>query len=102
MAAASWRKSLAPLLENPKQPFKEAAFTQVQRKTGDGHSIRTDRWRYTEWGPKGELGAELYDHQNDPHEFTNLAKDPTKAKEIQTLRQQLHAAYPATQPAAVQ
>ena len=39
-----------------------------------GRSVRTERWRYTEWD-EGRAGAELYDHQEDPDEFTNLARD---------------------------
>ncbi|TRX54957.1 sulfatase [Thalassomonas sp. M1454] len=38
-----------------------------------GHSIRTERYRYTEWGG-GLYGAELYDHQNDPEELNNLSE----------------------------
>ncbi len=41
-----------------------------------GRSVRTERWRYTEWG-EGEYGVELYDHRDDPSEFENLALDPT-------------------------
>ncbi len=31
-----------------------------------------NKWRYTEWN-QGEEGMELYDYDNDPHEFENLA-----------------------------
>jgi uncharacterized sulfatase len=41
-----------------------------------GRSIRTDRWRYTEWD-EGRAGTELYDHHVDPNEFQNLAVTPT-------------------------
>jgi len=90
-------KSLVSVLQNPKSDFKDAAFSQLQRKTGDGHSIRTDRWRYTEWGNSGVLGAELYDHEIDPHEFTNLAKDKAHDDVVRDLKKRLHAIYPATQ-----
>ncbi len=59
--------SLRSLLENPDAlGEKEVAYT-VTRASGE--SIRTDRYRYNRWGDKGE---ELYDHQSDPQEFTNL------------------------------
>ena len=44
-----------------------------------GRSIRTERWRYTEWG---EVGAELYDHDADPREHRNLAQDDKYAETV--------------------
>jgi len=55
-----------------------------------GASIRTDRWRYTEWN-EGEQGIELYDHSNDPGEFDNLASKPKFAGIISDLREKLRA-----------
>jgi tetrahydrodipicolinate N-succinyltransferase len=37
------------------------------------HAARSEAWRYIRYG-NGE--EELYDEKNDPHEWTNLAKDP--------------------------
>jgi len=63
--------SLGPLLADPMRPVKEAAVSVVQRVADTlGRSVRTDRWRYTEW-PDGS--RELYDHDQDPGEFHNLA-----------------------------
>jgi hypothetical protein len=41
-----------------------------------GRCVRTDRHRYAEWGDSNT--AELYDHEVDIHEFTNLdfERDP--------------------------
>ena len=46
-----------------------------------GYSIRTDRWRYTEWDA-GKQGSELYNEKDDPGELRNLAGDPKHAKVV--------------------
>jgi len=68
--------SFKPLLSNPCQRWKKAAFSQVRRRGGlNGMSIRTKRWRYIEWQQKGKVMArELYDHASDPDEYRNLAE----------------------------
>ena len=78
--------SLVPVLLDPTQTVKTAAFTYSERG-GDtlATSVRTKRYRYTLW-PSGE--AELYDHELDPHEHVNLALDPehsTVVEEMQAL-----------------
>ncbi len=78
-------KSLQPLLGNPQQAWKAAAFTQVRHGKITGRSIRTERWRYTEWD-EGKQGAELYDHDNDPQEYTNLATDSKHAQTVEQLQ----------------
>jgi iduronate 2-sulfatase len=70
--------SLRPLLGTPDAPRDRPAFTQVQRQGFPGHSVRTPRWRYTEWDG-GERGVELYDHNSDPAELKNIAADPDNA-----------------------
>ena len=92
--------SFAPLLENPDQPWKKAAFSQYLR-TGKpphtGRSLRTDRWRYTEWHDvKGKpTGVELYDELNDPQETVNLANDPAHAATVKQLTTQIHSGWKA-------
>jgi len=94
--------SLTPLLENPSKSLKTAAFSQYPRRENDavmGYSIRTDRYRYTEWqenwrsGSPNVIARELYDHQADPRERVNVADDPKQAETVQQLAQQLKAGW---------
>jgi iduronate 2-sulfatase len=82
--------SLKPVLENPDREWNRAAFTQVvfgNKKESEavGRSVRTERYRYTEWN-EGRLGSELYDHAVDPKEFQNLAQDASHANVVEELR----------------
>ncbi|MCX6892363.1 MAG: sulfatase [Verrucomicrobia bacterium] len=90
-------KSLRALLENPKAPWSRPAVTQVVRGEGGtrfmGYSVRTERWRYTEWDA-GRAGTELYDHDADRHEYRNLAGDPSYAATVAELK----ALLPKTKP----
>jgi choline-sulfatase len=75
-------KSLVPVLRDPEQSVRDTAFTvtvsrgpEFRKKykvKAKGYSLRTDRYRYTEWGEAGKYGRELYDYTQDPDEFTNL------------------------------
>ena len=50
-----------------------------------GRSVRTERWRYTEWDG-GKRGVELYDHDADPQRAHNLAKDAKHAETVKQLK----------------
>jgi arylsulfatase A-like enzyme len=96
--------SLAPLLADPARDWKKAAFSQYPRGGQQkvmGHTIRTDRYRYTEWRDEktGEvLAAELYDHATDPQENVNLA-EKTEQKSVRAqLKRQLEAGWKAALP----
>ncbi len=82
--------SFRPLLDDSTRPGKRAAYTQVVRGPGMGRSVRSDRWRYTEW-VDGKQGVELYDHNVDPLEYHNLASDPEHAATLAAMKALLHA-----------
>ena len=71
--------SFRELLGDPSRKHKEAALTVVKRGAVLGRSVRTERYRYTEWDG-GKKGAELYDHTTNPGEWVNLADSPEMAK----------------------
>lgn len=77
-------RSFAALLADPQRPGKTEVFSQYLRTGKEkfmGRSVRTSRWRYTEWKSlAGELaGVELYDEENDPQENVNVADEPANA-----------------------
>ncbi len=85
-------RSLMPLLKNPKAKWDHPALTQVRRGGATsgymGYSIRTEKWRYTEWD-QGKGGTELYDEARDPSESNNLAADPTHRKVVADMQRLL-------------
>ena len=108
-------QSLVPILKNPEAKGRGWAITQVTRGGGPnratvsrdkgsegtrffGYSLRTPRWRYTEWD-EGQQGRELYDHDADPGELKNLAGDPAQAATVAALSEQLRAAAKGSFPA---
>ena len=58
-------KSLVPLLKNPTDSVRDSALSLHK-----GHSLRTDEWAFMRYSDDSE---ELYDMNNDPLQFTNLA-----------------------------
>ena len=89
-------QSLKPLLAEPTGSGKAMVMSQFPTNVGGvprkGYSLRTERFRFTEWvhGETGEsCGVELYDHQADPHENINVAGKPFYVDHLQKLRQQL-------------
>jgi len=70
-------RGLMPLLARPSGEAPGEALSSVPRHAGRlGRSLRSPRFRYTEW-PDGS--RELYDHDADPAEITNLAGRPEHA-----------------------
>jgi arylsulfatase A-like enzyme len=88
--------SLVPVLRDPAQSVKSAAFSQYPRSADGkhlmGYSMRTERYRFTRWVSKADHSkvdaVELYDEQVDPQENVNIAQDPKNAELIAGLTEQ--------------
>lgn len=62
-------QSLVPLIEDPDADWETPALTT---HGFNNHAVRSERYRYIRH-PDGT--EELYDHENDPHEWVNLADE---------------------------
>jgi uncharacterized sulfatase len=84
--------SLVPLTDNPNAAWDRPAISQVRRlsegKAIHGHSLRTERYRYSMWDA-GREGEELYDYSRDPREMENLSPDAASASVKAQLRLRL-------------
>ncbi|HWB31788.1 MAG TPA: sulfatase [Acidobacteriaceae bacterium] len=91
--------SLVPLLEDPRGPkWNQPAYSiwSEDGKTIHGTAIRTEQWRYAEYGKDAANGAMLLDVHADPMELKNLADDPKHAKVRAELSKLVNAySYPA-------
>jgi iduronate 2-sulfatase len=108
-------RCLMRLVAEPAAAWEGAAYTQVMRgnvnarpagrprrgrKIGGrvapafmGRSVRTERWRYTEWGEGGVRGRELYDEGKDSLEMKNLAGEDDAAAVVGEMRRLLGARH---------
>jgi arylsulfatase A-like enzyme len=97
--------SFKPLLDDPQRPWKTAAFSQYPRSQKGGlmgYTMRTDRYRFTRWVQRDDHAkvdaVELYDHQTDPQENTNIANDPANKALVEKLTQQWLAGWQGAKP----
>lgn len=85
-------QSLLPIIQDGRAPGKAVAVSQYPHTGSMGYSLRSNRYRYTEWVNRSQgvttvTGVELYDHDTDPGETQNIAGRP----ENQALVAQLSA-----------
>ncbi|MDO5968360.1 sulfatase [Flavivirga aquimarina] len=104
-------KSLKPLLKNPNEKIKNAAYSQFllgkygplkdRKEEKMGYTVRTDRYRYVEWykwikesNTRGDfIARELFDHDKDPQENINIANDGINKKLIKEMSEELKKGF---------
>jgi iduronate 2-sulfatase len=95
--------SLIPAIKDQNKELREYSFSQYPRKNAMGYTIRTKRFRYTEWigdyysaeKPYSQakiLASEMYDYKKDPLETKSVIGDPSYVKEEVLMRKMFKGA----------
>lgn len=79
-------KSFLPLIKDPKVAGKLGALCQW----GNGRTVRTPRWRFTE---RRDGSRELYDHDTDSHEFFNVIQKHENSPLVKRLHDMLESEF---------
>ena len=91
--------SLVPLLQDPRGPKWDQPGYTIWSEDGStihGTAVRTEQWRYAEYGKEAANGVLLFDMQADPMQLRNLADDPKHAATRAELSKLVNAySYPA-------
>ena len=90
--------SLVPAINHPESQLREYAFSQYPREGAKvmGYSIRTNRFRYTEWmkdsfrtdiayNKKYVMAREMYDYEKDPLEKISVIDQSAYREDQQNL-----------------
>jgi arylsulfatase A-like enzyme len=85
-------RSAADLVANPGQTWKQPALMTYGK---GNHAVRSERWRYIRYADGSE---ELYDHTQDPNEWTNLAARDKLADILKSHKAWLPKTDAAAQP----
>lgn len=93
--------SFVGLMDDPNRRWKKAAFSQYPRGKVMGYSMRTQRYRYTEWQERsggGIVASELYDHATDDAENKNIAARDDMKEVVAELSGMLREGWKAALP----
>ena len=69
--------------------MREEAFSVAPARKG--FLLRSDKWAYIQYKEDASAGVELFDVQNDPKQYTNLAESPDHQGIVKEFQQKLAA-----------
>jgi iduronate 2-sulfatase len=67
-------RDISRMLDDPAHSVRDAAFSVAP--SSKGFLLREDRWAYLQYAEDAAQGIELFDMENDPKQYTNLAARP--------------------------
>lgn len=80
-------EDISPLLDDPTVQVREAAFSV----NGRGFLLREDKWAYIQYAENASKGIELFDMENDPEQYTNLADSEQHKAVVERFKKKLAA-----------
>jgi iduronate 2-sulfatase len=82
-------KDISALLDDPAQEVREAAFSVAPMR--NGFLLREQRYAYIQYGEDAGKGIELYDTEQDPGQYTNLALVPGNEALVEAFKVKMAA-----------
>lgn len=82
-------KDISRMLDDPALSVRDAAFSVAP--SSKGFLLREDRWAYLQYGEDAAQGIELFDMEQDPKQYTNLAKRPEQQTVVEAFKAKLAA-----------
>lgn len=80
---------ISATLDDSNIEVREAAFSVAPMR--NGFLLRDQKWAYIQYKTDASDGIELFDMDQDPEQFTNLAVDPSHKHVVERFRQQMAA-----------
>lgn len=71
-------EDISAMLDDPSHTVRDAAFSVAPMRKG--FLLREDKWAYIQYQEDASGGIELFDTENDPKQYTNLATAPEHSK----------------------
>lgn len=80
-------ENIAPLFDDPQLSVRSAAFSVSPSQKG--FLLREDRWAYIQYAEDASQGIELFDMQQDPQQYVNLAQVSEHKERVAEFRQKM-------------
>ena len=82
-------RDISPMLDDPTHRVREAAFSVAPSRKG--FLLREEKWAYIQYQEDASAGIELFDMEQDPEQYRNLAEKAEFAPIVKRFQQQLSA-----------
>jgi iduronate 2-sulfatase len=82
-------RDLSPLFDDPARSVRDAAFCVAP--SSKGFLLREEKWAYLQYAEDASKGIELFDTEEDPEQYANLASRPEHQRTVERFKAKLAA-----------